>query len=217
LAKAKRQMQTMAVTDTARQRLLSEALRAFSRNGYDGASTRAIADAAGVNHSLIAYHFGSKDGLWRAAMSDVLASFESARLDKMGAREGLSVSETLRLLIRDFVTFCADRPEFHRILTAEWAHGAERIQWLGKMHILPLSKTMIALISAAQSEHKVVPGDPVRLHYAVLGIAATAFAMAPEYALLTGQSPVSAVGISQTVSLIERLVFTDHSTAAIGR
>ena len=50
----------------ARQRILDEAQRVFADFGYDGASLRQIADAAGVPVALVSYHFGSKDGLYRA-------------------------------------------------------------------------------------------------------------------------------------------------------
>lgn len=51
---------------SARERILDEAQRVFAGFGYDGASLRQIAEAAGVPVALVSYHFGSKDGLYRA-------------------------------------------------------------------------------------------------------------------------------------------------------
>ncbi len=42
--------------------------RAFAEYGYNGASMRAIARDAGVNQAMIAYYYGSKEGLLRAIM-----------------------------------------------------------------------------------------------------------------------------------------------------
>jgi AcrR family transcriptional regulator len=50
-----RQQATVALMDAAEQ-LLYEA-------GYAGVTTRAVADAAGVNHGLVHYYFGSMDEL----------------------------------------------------------------------------------------------------------------------------------------------------------
>ena len=38
----------------------------FGRNGFDGATTRMLTDAAGVNQQAIPYYFGSKEGLYVA-------------------------------------------------------------------------------------------------------------------------------------------------------
>jgi len=51
---------------SARERILAEAERVFAASGYDGASMRQIAEAAEVPVALVSYHFGSKDGLYRA-------------------------------------------------------------------------------------------------------------------------------------------------------
>jgi AcrR family transcriptional regulator len=51
---------------SARERILEEAQRVFAAFGYDGASMRQIAEAADVPVALVSYHFGSKDGLYRA-------------------------------------------------------------------------------------------------------------------------------------------------------
>ncbi len=48
-------------------RLLDTAVDHFGRGGIDGASTRAIAAAAGMAMSSITYHYGSKQGLYLAA------------------------------------------------------------------------------------------------------------------------------------------------------
>jgi AcrR family transcriptional regulator len=53
--------------EDTRQRLIDAALKIFGEYGFDGASTRMLADAAGANLAAIPYHFGSKEGLYRAA------------------------------------------------------------------------------------------------------------------------------------------------------
>lgn len=194
--------------DSAKQRLMAEALVAFARDGFEGASTRDIAAAAGVNHSLIPYHFGSKDGLWRETMGGLLETFRKAIDDFEVRSEGQTATVRLRALVRDFVAFCAERPEFHRVMTAEWARGDERIRWLGETHVRPVSGAVVRLIEAAQQEGSVAPGDPVMLHYAIIGVAVTAFAMAPEYKMLCGRDPRTPSGIEATVCILERLVFS---------
>lgn len=57
--------------DATRDSLIATAIEVFSRQGFHAASTRAIAEAAGVNQALIGYHFRSKDGLYVAAFEHI--------------------------------------------------------------------------------------------------------------------------------------------------
>jgi TetR/AcrR family transcriptional regulator len=52
-----------------RTRLLNAAVRVFDRKGYAGASVREIAEMAGVTKPALYYHFGSKEGLIVAILS----------------------------------------------------------------------------------------------------------------------------------------------------
>lgn len=53
--------------------LIVAAIERFGRDGYEGASTRAIASAAGKPMSAITYHFGGKHGLYLAAARYIVA------------------------------------------------------------------------------------------------------------------------------------------------
>src|ERR671937_1385992 len=53
---------------TTRGAILEAARRRFADAGYDGASIRAIAADAAVDPAVVMHFFGSKDGLFRAAV-----------------------------------------------------------------------------------------------------------------------------------------------------
>jgi TetR/AcrR family transcriptional regulator, regulator of cefoperazone and chloramphenicol sensitivity len=57
--------------DATREALLTTAAAVFGRDGFHAASTRAIAEAAGVPQGLIGYHFRSKEGLYVAVFEHV--------------------------------------------------------------------------------------------------------------------------------------------------
>ena len=52
--------------------LLKTAVEQFGQLGLDGASTRAIAQAAGTAMSSITYHYGGKEGLYLAAVDYIV-------------------------------------------------------------------------------------------------------------------------------------------------
>ena len=73
--------------ERARTRLLARASRVFAEKGYARASTREICLAAGLNIAAIHYHFGGKEGLYKAvllapiqAMAGQLAGFDDPLL-----------------------------------------------------------------------------------------------------------------------------------------
>ncbi|MFF0143232.1 TetR family transcriptional regulator [Streptomyces sp. NPDC005227] len=53
----------------AKERILTEARASFLQRGYRGTTMRMVAAAADVDLALISYHFGSKQGLFAAAMA----------------------------------------------------------------------------------------------------------------------------------------------------
>jgi AcrR family transcriptional regulator len=75
----------------ARQAILASACAAFAERGYDRASIRGIATAAGVDPALVIHYFGSKEGLFAEALqlpvspSDVFALGAAAGRDQLGA------------------------------------------------------------------------------------------------------------------------------------
>jgi AcrR family transcriptional regulator len=72
--------------EATRQRLIDAALSVFGEIGFDGASTRVLADQAGVNLAAIPYHFRNKEGLYRAAAQyivDRMAELTEPLLDEI--------------------------------------------------------------------------------------------------------------------------------------
>jgi TetR/AcrR family transcriptional regulator, regulator of cefoperazone and chloramphenicol sensitivity len=62
--------------EDTRRRILETAIEIFGSHEYDGASTRLLAERAGVNLPAIQYYFGSKEGLYRAAIDCIIADID---------------------------------------------------------------------------------------------------------------------------------------------
>jgi len=59
----------LAAPDRKKQ-LIDIAMKLFSEQGFDGTSTREIAEAAGVNEAIIFRHFKTKEDLYWAVLAD---------------------------------------------------------------------------------------------------------------------------------------------------
>jgi TetR/AcrR family transcriptional regulator len=188
-----------------RRRILEAARTAFATYGFEGASLRAISAEAGVLHTAMLYHFNSKEVLWRAVMAelfeDLEARFGRRRLELQGAPTELLA----RKLLRDFVHFCAERPQLHRIMTIEGRSDTDRLAWLVDRYTRPLFEGVLSVsLSARQAA---IFGDPIRLYYALIGLAASTFTLAPEFKRLSQRDPFDPVEIEATAGMVERLIF----------
>ena len=114
-----------------RARLLAQALRLFAERGYEGVSTRALAEAAESNVALIAFHFGSKRGLYEAAVEAVARRTAEAVMPvERNLRQGIEkftgrrvdLFALLRSEMRDFLARLLPEertPGFFPLLTRE--------------------------------------------------------------------------------------------------
>ena len=65
-------------SDATQASILAAALSEFGAHGFAAATTRRIADAAGVTLPSIAYHFGGKEGLYVACAHEIVRRFQEA-------------------------------------------------------------------------------------------------------------------------------------------
>jgi TetR/AcrR family transcriptional regulator, regulator of cefoperazone and chloramphenicol sensitivity len=68
-----------------RAKMIHAAIEVFGALGYEGASTRTLADRADVNLAAIPYHFGGKRGLYLAA-AQAIADYALERMEPVVAR-----------------------------------------------------------------------------------------------------------------------------------
>lgn len=114
-----------------RERILEAAIRLFAEAGYDGTSTAGVAREAGVAQPLVHHHFGSKAGLWQAAMDRAFADVQVFS----GVELSASPHEALAQAMEAFLQFCARRPEMARLVQREGSRPSWRLDYLVEHHL----------------------------------------------------------------------------------
>ena len=79
----------------ARARLLDAAIDYVADHGLTDLSLRRLAAELGTSHRMLSHHFGSKDGLWVAIVSDVERRQRAALDELLPADEG-SLEDSMR-------------------------------------------------------------------------------------------------------------------------
>jgi AcrR family transcriptional regulator len=97
----------LAAPTTTRERILVEASRLFAERGYDGTSTRQIADAVGIRQPSLFHHFPSKQAIMESLLeltyaapaetAERLADEPGPAADRLGAYLRWDVAYTLAL------------------------------------------------------------------------------------------------------------------------
>lgn len=193
--------------DEARKRILAAALDCFGAFGFEGTSTRAVAERADVTHTLVLYHFQSKDNLWVATLESALEEYGTGIRKTLEAAPDTAARVALANFIEQFVRMSANKPQIHRILTAEGNQGTDRLNWIIDRFVRWHYTAIRDLIRRGQAEGTVRECDPARLYYLIIGTGGTPFTLAAEYVALTGRDVFSEAEILRNIAFIYEIVF----------
>jgi len=138
------------------QRLLDAAARVFARDGLTGATTRAIADEAGVNEVTLFRHFQSKDRLIAAVIGENFGP-KSASAHVALPAVTADFRTDLIGLAACYETHLTENLSLVRTLIGESHHlhhcSHEKLIFRGIF--LPLKEAALARIAAAQQAHQI--------------------------------------------------------------
>ncbi|MCB1395279.1 MAG: TetR/AcrR family transcriptional regulator [Rhodobacter sp.] len=119
-----------SLQEDPRSRLEKVAIQVFSQHGYDAVSTGEVARAAGLSQPLVHYHFGSKEQLWKAAMTLLMRDLGARFPVNMGELKDLGPVERLKVITRRFITMSSSDPTLARIMMHESLARSDRLSWL---------------------------------------------------------------------------------------
>lgn len=194
--------------DDVRERILAAALECFGAFGFEGTSTRAVADRAEVTHTLVLYHFHTKEDLWIATIDNALKRYSAEMKEHLDKAEG-SAAAGLRTFIGQFIRMSARQPQIHRILTMESNQDTSRLQWVIENYLREHFSTIRDLIRAGQEQGLVRQCDPARLYYMIISAGGTPFTVSTEYRELTGRDVFSETEILRNIAFLYEIVFID--------
>jgi TetR/AcrR family transcriptional regulator len=200
------QVSTRTAGAETRRSILQAALDLFAERGFDGASTRLIAERAGVTQPLLNYHFAGKEELWRAAVDDLFDDFRASTQARVAGLRGVDPITIAKLMVRHFVEFSAAHPQLHRIIMQESKQSGPRLDWLVETHVRPLYENATELFEWLGERGGLAPVAPAHLYYLLTGAGATVFVMAPECIRLTGVDPFTPEFVSAHADLVVDLL-----------
>ncbi len=162
--------------EATRARLIKAAQREFSTHGFGGVTTRQLSSAAKVNIAAIAYHFGSKKGLYLAAVSqmvdDMKQLFGSMPQDLAGNLPDLtsnpeSLGRMIDMVLRRFLQTVLGNPEMKMrigLIMREYADPSDTFPIMYKALVGPMHKGITRLVALSLEKPPEDPECILRTH-----------------------------------------------------
>jgi TetR/AcrR family transcriptional regulator len=160
------------------EQILDAAFRAFATYGYEGVAVRTLNRELGVSHNLIHQRFGSKDGLWYAAVdrafsqqvTELATAFDPTLADPL---------DQLNYAIRRFVHYSAERPELLGLMNIEARVDSERLDYIYDKYIAPALAPLGRLLGYLRESGRIRPISLRALFFLIAHGAVAPFTLAP--------------------------------------
>lgn len=143
-----------------RARLLDAAARLFAERGYARVTVRDICKKARANVAAVNYHFGGKDGLYRAVMRHAMDTMQATTEEARAAGRDLPAAER----IRAYVSVFADRllgvhhqTWIHQLMLREMSDPTPALAMVAEEVLKP---RMMYLSGAIAELMECAPDDP---------------------------------------------------------
>ncbi len=186
--------------EATREQIVTAALLAISESGFNGVSTRTIAERANVSQGLLTYHFKSKDALWRAAADQLFAIANDSMQEVFSPPASVEPLQQKRNLIRQMVYFSAAHPEFIRFMLEHEKENSDRSRWLVETHLRPMYKKFVHVMG------DIPETDLPHALYTFAGASGLIFCAPNECKQLTGVDPGSKAVIKRHADYLVNLM-----------
>jgi TetR/AcrR family transcriptional regulator len=139
--------------EAAKAAILASAVREFTAKGLAGARMDEVARGAEVAKGLVFHHFGSKQGLWVAALEHVYTLLRVGQ-DEM-ALDALGPVEGMRRLAHDTFRLFRAHPEIVALMNEENLHSGRHLRTAKGIPRLynPLFATIERLLAAGRAQN----------------------------------------------------------------
>jgi TetR/AcrR family transcriptional regulator len=158
--------------DARRQQLIDVALHLFATRGFRGATTRAIAGAAGVSEAMLFRHFPTKDDLYRAMIqvkssrNDLDRTLEELRRS-MAADDDEAVVQ--QLAQKTLETYARDR-DYQRVMMLAALEGHDLASLSRDTLGLPIFALLRDYVGRRQAAGAFRPGDPTLQAFSLVAL-----------------------------------------------
>lgn len=179
----------------------------FAQHGFDAVSTGAVATAAGLTQSMVHYHFGTKEKLWKAAVEHLMLVRGGMFSLNMEDLRDVDALARLKIMLRRFISANAADPNLTRILIHEGMNDSPRLKWLAKRYMVRGYETFNAAIKAATDSGAVRPLPARDVTNIIVGACVLTFTLSRLLKEVYGEEPTSPEAVSSLSDTLLEVLF----------
>ena len=187
-----------------RERILEAADTIFGEVGFDAATTREIAERAGVNKALIHYHFKSKQGLLACLLDRYYQKLGHALQEALAGEETLEAR--LARLVDSYIDFLRENRNFGRIVQREAAGSGGKNRERVRQNMVPLFELGRRAIQGIYPSTRSGALAADHLMVSFYGIIITYFTYSDLLEDLTGEELMSEEGLERRKRHVRRML-----------
>jgi AcrR family transcriptional regulator len=145
-------------TKDSRSCLIHSASKLFAKLGLDKTSTRDIAQDSKVNISMISYHFGGKEGLYKQVLVDFAKGIEKnvsliqKRFIEIKMTKATFIEE-VSAIVDEMIQTRIAHPEICTLLSREKIEGLPMSREVHEQIFAPIIQNFLSLIKKAQEKN----------------------------------------------------------------
>jgi AcrR family transcriptional regulator len=184
--------------DATRAKILEAALSEFSEQGLPAASTDDIAERCGVNKRMIYYYFGSKEGLYLAALESVFENLV-AREREVNV-EHLEPPAAIEAMINLKIDYYLENPRFISFLSMENFYKACYLRKSAKLDMFktPLTDVVTRILKRGQREGKFRKDvEPIDFYFSLCSLCVMYFSNQHTLGVIFGREMMAAENIER--------------------
>ncbi|MCB2066558.1 MAG: TetR/AcrR family transcriptional regulator [Erythrobacter sp.] len=168
--------------EQTRAAILTVARQNFAEHGFADASIRDIAGEAGTTHSMVTYHFGTKEELWRESVREMFAAFRVEVTDDMDRdmEAGLPLRDQYVRMVQRYARYSARHPEHARITIMETIRGGERLEWMVGNFVLDAHRAALPFLQLLMDEGVIARMPVISFLYNLVAMLQMPFVLAKE-------------------------------------
>jgi TetR/AcrR family transcriptional regulator len=188
--------------DEVRSRIISAAEEVFAERGYAGATTREIAERAGIGKRMLFYYFPTKDAVYRVVLERIIVGLVDIYEQSRGAPGPIGLGDSIEAITH----FTAQNLPATKVWLREIIDGGPHLEHLTRRYMTTLYQQAGAGLARNMDAGTFRRSDPIHVLASVGGVTLFYFLITPMLRLIWDRDPLDPTVVAERASVARDLL-----------